>query len=371
MNYIPQIYRIPKNNNIDNFKNSKKLSLNLPFENKPLFILGYHHFIDRTRGSMVITNKLETKNEFYYVVNPFEANIANYEDNINNLSKIYFKNNIESREFYKFWEICFIFDIVDKENMQMLFLNDFGEKQAIEYYRNKFLDKVSKKDKYIIKFNKDLDVDLIISNNNITNENNIIVLLINDIIKILQTQKKKGNCIIKLNDTFTNVTLKLILLLSSLYSESYFYKPFFSRPTESEKFIILKNYEDVDTKKIISNLEEILKLSKNNYITDIFLDIDIPQNLIDLFKFTNIKLVNYQQIMINDIVKYIKDNNYFGDKYHEYRNQQINASEWWVTNFYPPSNNLYKTNKENYSKISKSIIEKNILEKDKFLSILI
>ena len=38
--------------------------------------------------------------------------------------------------------------------------------------------------------------------------------------------------------------------------------------------------------------------------------------------------------MINNIVTYIKDNNYFGDKYHSYRENQIKATEWWVETFF-------------------------------------
>ena len=78
-----------------------------------------------------------------------------------------------------------------------------------------------------------------------------------------------------------------------------------------------------------------------------------------------------ESIIKEYITKYIKENNYFGDKYHDYRNKQIMATEWWVTNFYPPSNNLYKSNKENFEKILKSTIEKNNLEKEKFISTLV
>jgi len=95
------------------------------------------------------------------------------------------------------------------------------------------------------------------------------------------------------------------------------------------------------------------------------------KELYDTFKVINIKIVNQQQIVINDIVKYIKDNNYYGDKYHEYRNQQLEASQWWITNFLPPSNNLYKTNKDNFEKNIKSTIDKNNLEKDKFINQLV
>jgi cytochrome oxidase Cu insertion factor (SCO1/SenC/PrrC family) len=38
---------------------------------------------------MSITNNLQTKNKFYYVVNPFEHVISNYEDSLKNLTKHY------------------------------------------------------------------------------------------------------------------------------------------------------------------------------------------------------------------------------------------------------------------------------------------
>ena len=63
--------------------------------NLPLISLGFHHFIDRTINRMSsITHKLETKNELYYVVNPFEYKISNYDDSLNILIE---KDLIESK----------------------------------------------------------------------------------------------------------------------------------------------------------------------------------------------------------------------------------------------------------------------------------
>jgi hypothetical protein len=373
MNYNMQVYKLPKNNNLDIFTKSNNLVINAPFENHPLFTLGYHYFIGRTRDAMNIVDKLDTKSEFYYVVNPFEPVITNYDDNINNLSKIYLKQEIESRDFYKFWEMCFLFDVIDGENLDIMVLKDYGEIQAIKLYREKFLDKQSKKDKYHKELKKGVTADLIIANEASLKENKFVENLLEQLINILGCQNKKGNLILKVGDTYTAPTIKLIYLLSTLYKECYVYKPFFSRPSDNEKYIICKNFEGTDSKKVISNLETILKSSKSNYITDIFLDItdEMLKEIYDSFKVINIKLTNQQQIVINDIVKYIKDNNYYGDKYHEYRNQQIESSQWWVTNFLPPSNNLYKTNKENLEKNIKSTIEKNNLEKEKFISQLV
>ena len=116
-------------------------------------------------------------------------------------------------------------------------------------------------------------------------------------------------------------------------------------------------------------LEEIIsKVDSNNFLNDIFVDYILPDEFINNFKFINIRLVNEQQILINEIVKYIKDNNYFGDKFHDSKNKQIEATKWWVSLFFPPSNNIYQTNKEVVQKMLKNTVDKNNSEKDKFLS---
>ena len=109
-------------------------------------------------------------------------------------------------------------------------------------------------------------------------------------------------------------------------------------------------------------------MNSNTFINDIFVDIELPSEFINNFKFINVKLVNQQQILINEIVKYIKENNYFGDKFHESKNKQIEATKWWIKLFYPPSNNIYETNKQNIDTMLKNIITKNNIEKEKFLS---
>ena len=364
MNYNIQVYELPKNDNLDIFNENNNLVINSNFENYPLFTLGYHYFIGRTRNAMTIVDKLETKSEFYYVVNPFESIITNYDENINNLTNLYIKQDINTNEFYKFWEICFLFDIADETNINIMSYEDKGEIQAIKIYRKKFYEKQSKKDKYVKKEN----ADLIICNNNQIKENQLIEILLNQLINILTFQKKNGNLIIKIDDIYTTPTVKIIYLLTTLYEKCYIYKPFFSRTSDNEKFIICKNFNDLNTKNIIKNLNTILESSKNNYISDIFVNItpDLLYDLYNYIKFTNIKLVNQQQIMINDIVKYIKENNYFGNKYHEYRDKQIESTKWWIKNFYPPSVNLYEKNKDELEKLYKSSQEKLKSELEKF-----
>jgi hypothetical protein len=112
-------------------------------------------------------------------------------------------------------------------------------------------------------------------------------------------------------------------------------------------------------------------MNSNKFVFDIFPEMDLPTNYLDIFKFINIKIANPQQIMINEIVKYIKENNYFGDKYHMYIEKQIEATKWWTASFYPPSSNLFQKNKDEMTKLLNSSQEKFEMETKKFISILV
>ena len=162
-------------------------------------------------------------------------------------------------------------------------------------------------------------------------------------------------------------SLKMIYIVSTFYEEVYICKPMFSRESNSEKYLVCKNFkydQSKDKDKLnekIEKLEYILEgLSSNLYLQDIFPDYDLPIEYINIFKYINIEIANKQQIMINKIVTYIKENNYFGDKYHDYRNSQIEATNWWKKTFF--TDKYEKTNLKNL----KDIVDYNIHEETQF-----
>lgn len=343
----PFIIKLPsvENKNLD-FKENVIFSPVLPY---PLFTLGFHSFIHRTRNAMEITDKLQTKTDFYYVVNPFEPNISNYEDDIKNSTKEYFKDS--EKIDLNLWEILFTFDLIDDKT---------------KYEKNDIIDVF--KQKFNINGNK--EKNLIICSKTIKEDNFIEQTYYKDfvtyLIEVLDNLVDGGNAIIKYYDSFCIPTLKLIYVITSQFKESFIYKPFISRQSDSERFLILKGFRK--GKKVDSALKDILKSMDNkNYIYDFFPDIELSREYIKFFTFVNIRLVNNQQIMINEIIKYIKENNYFGDKYHIFRDKQIESSKWWIKNFYPPSENIYEKNKQELEKLYKATQEKLNLECEKFV----
>jgi len=402
MTYKPFIFKL---NNIDVStiyeSNDVIKSSNI---NQPLFSLGFHSFIHRTKSAMSITDKLETKNKFYYIVNPFEHSINDYKEDISHQSEIFLnKPQILSRAFYKMWEILYLFDIASsshKEGMTMVGLAEGPGSfiQAFVEFREQYFEP-SKDTVYgltintnnTININKDMvdninkRYDNMISilkttnkttkqtktlstngdltkietieylKNNIKNKVDLITadggfewknenyqeqeayaLILGEIIAAITIQAKGGSFVLKVFETFTHITIKLIYLLSSFYEECYLYKPFFSRSTNSEKYIICKDfkYNEVEPSKMKKLLDCLKNCETKEFINDIFPKFIISNDDLNIFKYININIANTQQIMINNLIVYIKSNNYFGESYHNYRDLQIKANKWWISNFF-------------------------------------
>jgi 23S rRNA U2552 (ribose-2'-O)-methylase RlmE/FtsJ len=392
--YTPAIYRLPAIDVEDIYKDSDVLIGSTI--NQPLFSLGFHSFIHRTKSALEITTKLETKNKFYYVVNQFEATISDYNEDISHLVKSYLDIKDEviiSRSFYKMWEMLQMFNLTDKVDMTLVGIAEAPGSfiQAFIKYREKFhtitKDKIHAQsinsfdfnlDYYIKKYPKLISIyktsnkedsngditnintinnfkteiskqaDLIIADGMISRStiNNYIEqesyqLIFGEILTALKIQAKDGHFVLKIFDTFTATTIKLLYLLASFYEDTYIYKPYFSRSTSSEKYIVCRKFK-YDSKKDKEFLDKRLKylekvfvqLKTTKFIMDIFPKFILTIPNMNVFKYVNILIANEMQISINQLVHYIKSNNYFGDEYHSFRSKQIDATKWWNSTYF-------------------------------------
>lgn len=67
-------------------------------------------------------------------------------------------------------------------------------------------------------------------------------LILNEILAAVSLGKKGGNFILKMFDIFTESSIHMLYLLTSMYEEMYIYKPKTSRPTNSEKYVVCKGF---------------------------------------------------------------------------------------------------------------------------------
>jgi len=446
--YDPVIFKLESGNSDFLEKSDTENILTSSTINIPVISLGFNNYFHRTKSAMSITKNLKSKNNFYFVVNPFEENIADHKDSLNNITKYYLnikddRPDILSRNFYKMWEMLYMFNLVDKKDITYAALSEGPGPfiQAVILFREKLgtgisNDKIfsvqihSDKGKYlemgkqfmgfynkqapgliniqntsspsksnqlkgkstgditelktISLFKKDIEkskqyADLVTADGEIEwddpnfQEQEGYKLILGEIITALNVQAKDGNFVLKIFESYTIPTIKLLYILSSFYNETYIYKPYFSRMSDSERYVICKGFKYDPKKdstllnKRIKSLQKVLEeMNTLRFLYDIYPDLIIPQSFKNKIKFININIANPQQIMINKIVKYIKENNYFGDNYHNYREEQIEATKWWVNIFYPPSKNLFDKNKEDLQKKVNTAIYKYNVEQEIF-----
>jgi len=172
-------------------------------------------------------------------------------------------------------------------------------------------------------------------------------LIFSQIVTALKLNKKGGNFVLKIFDTYTTVTLKYLELLKSLYKEVYITKPFTSRISNSEKYVVCKNLINKLSAADIKKLEEMITvINKNdNYnIIKVFTDYDIDDKSLQLYRKINIELYNKQYVGMNNILTFVNLDNYNGVEYHNYLDKQITASIYWNNTFLDPKNynNIHK-----------------------------
>jgi 23S rRNA U2552 (ribose-2'-O)-methylase RlmE/FtsJ len=425
--YMPITVNIPTTiKSIFDFDATIAFSTNLDYSK---FEFGFHHYIHSGKNKMDLLKQFEKKKKVYLVMNEFERFIDNYDKDLSSVSKEFFKldkkPDILSREFYKLWEILFMFDVIDlsKDKFVSVHLAEGPGSflQATTLYRDTY-SKSSKSDKYyaitmhsddtsghmpeidkkLIEYYDDekpkrlfihktfskqiaggLDnkddgdltnpktiklfggevtekADFITADGNFdwVNENiqeqEAFRLILSEIVAAAKMQKKGGCFVCKFFETFTITSAKFINILASLYNKVFFAKPLMSRPSNSEKFAVCVDFKysesDKQYKDIIKKLDHLLKESYNNKqykIVNLFTDYIISPVVVSHIIQINREVSNRQIKSINEIVKFINDQNYYGDTYQERREMQIEATKYWINLFFPD----VKSHKEQKSKI--------------------
>jgi 23S rRNA U2552 (ribose-2'-O)-methylase RlmE/FtsJ len=382
---------------------------------------GFNHFIHKAKDKMEFLNDPKYKGKYFYLVtNPFEHIVNNNTENKQDIftsSKIYFdikdnKLNIVSRAFYKLWEILMIFDIIPSNSIISAHLAEAPGSfvQSLIFFREKFFKKTeyNKDEHYVISINEEGvpnfkkefkreyskvniyeqdggDLTNLESINKFVKftkkaylvtadggfnwqdenfqEQEAYKLILGEILTCLKIQLYGGVFIIKFFEIYTDITIKIISLLSALYETIYITKPFTSRLSNSEKYLVCIKFKGID-KDIINKLEKLLEnintASKNDmYLVDILPDYKIDKKLKLIINYSSITLSNLQHININKMIKYINLGNYYGDLYHQYLKEQQNANDFWTSTFFPIDINDMNTVKKHLLEKINIVIENN------------
>jgi len=353
------------------------------YSNYPKNSIGFQHFIHAMKHDTIKElATFENKKKVYEVLFNFELYIDNYNESIGDTMKKHFntKETIDS-DFFKLWEMFFMFDLInDNNDFVSTHIDDDGSGElATKFYRELIGKNFTKNTKDTK--NKS---DFITINNKLDNyydnaqEQQLYKVIFNQIVSVIKIQKKGGAFICKISETYTDVSIKLITMIASLYDRVYLCKPLTSKPTISEKFIVAQGfkYSDSDNKlkEIITKLDGMnSKINQNNKLTiiDIFPEYLIPEEMKVRLTLFNELLMNKQFKAIGQMITFIYSQNFYGDTYQKAREEQIEAAKFWNELFFM-SQGEYKQNKakiNDMSYISNKINLEGSLELKKKLNI--
>lgn len=152
-----------------------------------------------------------------------------------------------------------------------------------------------------------------------------------EIIAAFSNQKIEGCFVCKFFDINTITTIKMLYLLSQYYEKVYITKPLTSRPANSEKYIVCKNFKGIPKSKLKIYYNYIKNWDSIN-INSFLSFINVPTKFIEKISFYNNILINNQIKHINCTIKLI-ENKQNKEMYNEIVNNQINKAKEWCEKY--------------------------------------
>ena len=170
-----------------------------------------------------------------------------------------------------------------------------------------------------------------------------IKLIFCQICYAIALQKQGGTFIVKIFDIFTEATIDLLYLLSSLYKKVYIIKPCTSRIANSERYVICKNFKGINIENLLEKLMSFFPIINSDKKIKRFLNIDIPYIYIN--KLEDINAIMGQQQIENILgTLYLLDNNK-QDKIETTRKTNIQKCiQWCIRHKVPYNKNIQQLN---------------------------
>lgn len=263
----------------------------------------FHYVHQSVNKAQHIFRDFIDKPKVYEVLNPYNFHIDDYDDDLQSvLSKKY---NTDMND-YLFFEL---YEIRKKYHLESKTPENKGDKQDIQHAMLKCSS---------IYYDYNIEHPMF-------QENILLSKITKDIDSILVNSVKGDSLIISLYDMNTSVIKKLILRLRQMFENTYIYQPYTTPIYFGRKYLILQNLIKYD------RISEFITENKE-YLFSVYPDlVHIDEEYDQMIYRLNI---NYY-IGLNKFLVYIKNQNYRGKEYSEYRSQCILNNIKWLKKFSP------------------------------------
>ncbi len=174
-------------------------------------------------------------------------------------------------------------------------------------------------------------------------ENLSLKLIFAQIAYAIAIQKQGGIFVLKIFDIFSNSTIDLIYILSSLYEKTYIVKPYSSRAANAERYIVCKYFKCNNTSNIVNKFINILDNLKDNNNICRFLNFSIPYLFIN--KIEDVNAILGQQQLENILSTFHLVENNKPEKLDSIKKNNIQKCiQWCIKNKLPYNKNINQLN---------------------------
>jgi len=166
-------------------------------------------------------------------------------------------------------------------------------------------------------------------------------LIFCEIICAITICKKGGHFILKFFDIFTNFSLQILYFLNTLFEIVIITKPHTSRPANSEKYLICKNFLGIKQnylKKLYNIIENWEIYEKKCFINNIF-EIEIHINFKNCILYHNRIIIKKQLEHIIKTLYYMDNTNLSYEKKKLIKSEQLINCLLWCKKYNQPINN--------------------------------
>jgi hypothetical protein len=180
-----------------------------------------------------------------------------------------------------------------------------------------------------------------------TNYNNYITYLIQCTMVILKNQSFQGCCIIKIKSMFHKSVIDILFFLTSLYENTYIFKPNTSNIVIFENYVILKNFQYNENNLRYLNLNYyklfVFLQKKENGCIEKILNQSIPAYFIQKIEEINIT-IGQNQIESLDLMLFLLKNKNYKEKMENIKKINLQKCISWCEKNNISFNNFEKKN---------------------------
>lgn len=144
-----------------------------------------------------------------------------------------------------------------------------------------------------------------VSSNYLKQEQLSFKMIFCEFVTALGSLNKNGNFVCKIFDTYTDSTCQLIYIMTYYFEKVFIYKPKLSRPCNSEKYIICKNFKGISQKQLNEMIE---KTQTKDFVKSFC--IKLPINFKSKIKENNYNFINKQIISLKKVHNMYKNRHF-------------------------------------------------------------